>query len=295
MADQVKPDHRSGYTSEDLEQARAALLTMGVTLGAYLGDLCIVGGLVPSLLIEPTGGSSPHDPHPGTNDLDVGLSIGLLNEERYTAISKRLRSEGFEAGANDAGNLTPQTWRHPRLRITIDFLVPQTSSQQERMRVQHLESDFGAFVIPGLDIAFDDLRPVELSGETLRGERASRTFQVCGPATFVVLKALAFGDRGEPKDAFDLVYVLRYSEGRGRAIADRLVQLRGAHGALIEHALNLLDRDFAELDNPGPRRSASFGVPRDADAGELDDAVADAHGFVAELLDRARERALLAG
>ena len=32
---------------------------------------------------------------------------------------------------------------------------------------------------------------------------------MCGPGAFVVLKALAFRDRGEPKDAYDLVYVLR--------------------------------------------------------------------------------------
>lgn len=44
-----KPRHRSGYTSEETELVRSACLTVAVTLGAYLGDVVIVGGLVPSL------------------------------------------------------------------------------------------------------------------------------------------------------------------------------------------------------------------------------------------------------
>jgi predicted nucleotidyltransferase len=58
-------------------------------------------------------------------------------------------------------------------------------------------------------MAFDERENVTLAGDTLKGERVSRTIPVCGPAAFVVLKALAFADRGEPKDAYDLLYILR--------------------------------------------------------------------------------------
>jgi hypothetical protein len=40
-----KPRHRSGYTSEETELVRSACLTVAVTLGAYLDDVVIVGGL----------------------------------------------------------------------------------------------------------------------------------------------------------------------------------------------------------------------------------------------------------
>lgn len=43
----------------------------------------------------------------------------------------------------------------------------------------------------------------------ISGARASRTIPVCGPGAFTVLKALAFGDRTENKDAYDLFYVWR--------------------------------------------------------------------------------------
>lgn len=92
-----KPRHRSGYGQEEFEQVKAACLTVAVTLGAYLDDLCFVGGLVPALLIDSVRDTGADDDprHPGTNDLDIGLALALLDDERYTEISARLRAEGF--------------------------------------------------------------------------------------------------------------------------------------------------------------------------------------------------------
>lgn len=295
MRDASKPRHRSGYDPEEFEQVRAACLTLAVTLGAYLDDVCIVGGLVPSLLIDVVAGASLQDErHPGTNDLDVGLALAVLNEDRYTEISSRLRAEGFKPDKNSAGNPTVQRWRLGDLNVTVDFLMPPAPGQVEHLRVQNLEPDFGALVTPGLEVAFDERMVVDLVGRTLHGEPVTRTIPVCGPAAFVMLKALAFGDRAEPKDAFDLVYVLRLTPGRGRAIADRLAKHAATHQAVVARALALLVRDFDAVEDLGPTRSAAFGVPDGANRDELDNAAADAHGFVAELLDRARELGLTA-
>jgi len=66
MAPADKPRHRSGYTREETLRVESACLTVAVTLGAYLDDLCIVGGLVPSLLIDHELGPDPDaDPAPG--------------------------------------------------------------------------------------------------------------------------------------------------------------------------------------------------------------------------------------
>jgi hypothetical protein len=102
-----KPRHRSGYTAEETEQVKSVCLTVAVTLGAYLDDVCIVGGLVPPLLIDSRRTDDDDDLHPGTNDLDVGLALALLDDERYAEISRRLRSEGFKPDTNENGNQTP--------------------------------------------------------------------------------------------------------------------------------------------------------------------------------------------
>lgn len=286
-----KPRHRSGYSAEDTLQVRSACLTVAVTLGAYLDDVCIVGGLVPSLLIDlqprDLAADQDSDRHPGTNDLDIGLALALLNDERYTKISHRLRQEGFRPDTNDKGSDVLQRWRLRDLKVTVDFLMPPAPGQDTGRRVQPLESDFGALITPGLELAFDERVLVELDGHTLNGEQVTRTIPVCGPAAFIVLKALAFADRGEPKDAYDLVYVLRAAAGGADTVAERLATHALHHADVVDRALAFLVRDFADPSGVGPIRAAQFALVNPAD---LDAAAADAHGHVDDLLIAFRRR-----
>jgi hypothetical protein len=288
MPNPEKPRHQSGYKGEDLEQVKSACLTVAVTLGAYMDDLCIVGGLVPALLID-TKRSGDSERHPGTNDLDIGLALGLLDDERYAEVSARLRAEGFHPDVNEGDNETVQRWRLADLKVTVDFLMAPAPDQDEKLRVQKLEADFGAIVTPGLELAFADRELIELEGTTLKGEPARRAIPVCGPAAFVVLKSLAFGDRAEPKDAFDLVYVIHYTPGQGVSIAERLAAQLEHHRDAIEDALAGLSLNFGAPDSLGAGRAADFvlGDPatRDAEA-------ADAHGYVDDLLIACRKQGL---
>lgn len=286
-----KPRHRSGYRREETEQVESACLTVAVTLGALMDRLCIVGGLVPTLLIDRDLGpdADTGEIHAGTNDLDVGLAIALLDDREYAEISRRLRQEGFHPDHNDRGNPTPQRWRLGELNVTVDFLLPPIPGAERGGRVHPLEGDFGALIAPGLELAFDERVEVEMDGYTLAGERVRRKVPICGPATFVVLKSFAFADRGEPKDAYDLVYVLRRWPGGVADIADRLADHAARHPGTVEGALRLLANDFADPDNLGPLRAASF----QGDTGDdLDAAAADAHGYVDDLLRSCRERDL---
>jgi len=291
MAPQPKPRHRSSYRREETEQVEAACLTVAVTLGALMDRLCIVGGLVPGLIIDRRLDLHDHDAeeHVGTNDLDVGLAIALLDDRQYAEISNRLRQEGFEPDVNDKGNPTPQRWKLPNLEVTVDFLLPALPGAEQGGRVQPLEGDFGALIAPGLEMAFDERQEVTVDGHTLKGEKASRVVPVCGPATFVVLKALAFADRAEPKDAYDLVYVLRRWPAGAADIAERLARQATTHRAVIRRAIGALASDFELPESIGPRRAAEFdGGTRD----ELDAAAADAHGYVDDLLHACTERGL---
>ena len=104
-----------------------------------------------------------------------------------------------------------------------------------------------------------------------------------------MLKSFAFADRGEPKDAYNLIYVLRRWPGGASDIADRLAAHAEKHPGTVQDALGRLANDFATVDNHGPRRAAAFqgGGREDADA-----AAADAHGYVDDLIRACRERGL---
>ena len=211
MPNPEKPRHRSGYKGEDLEQVTSACLTVAVTLGAYMDDLCIVGGLVPALLIDAKRPESS-ERHPGTNDLDIGLALGLLDDERYAEVSARLRAEGFSPDVNESGNETVQRWR--------------------------------------------------------------------------------LGDRTEPKDAFDLVYVIRRTPGQGINIAERLAAHVEHHRDAVEGALASLKLNFGTPDSLGAGRAADFVL---VDPADRDGEAADAHGYVDDLLAACRKQGLTVG
>ena len=291
VAQPEKPRERSGYRREETRQVESACLSVAVTLGALMSDLCIVGGLVPILIIDreldADGGSE--DSHPGTNDLDVGLAVALLDDQQYAEISHRLRQEGFKPDHNEQGNPTLQRWKLGDLKVTVDFLLPPIPGAEEGGRVHPLEGDFGVLIAPGLELALDERKEITIEGHTLKGERATRTVPVCGPGAFVVLKAMAFGQRGEPKDAFDLVYVIRRWPGGAQDIAGRLVGHANQHGEVVTVALGLLARDFGSPDHVGALRVAEF---EGAAGAERDEIAADAHGFVDDLLAHCAERGL---
>jgi predicted nucleotidyltransferase len=291
MAAPDKPRHSSGYSRQETREVESTLLTVAVTLGAYFDRLCVVGGLVPSLLLDRELAEDDDDRHVGSGDVDVALHIGLLDDGDYAEVSDRLRREGFEPDVNEAGNETLQRWRLGEAPVTIDFLIPILSDSEEGQRLHKLEPDFGAIMTKGLELAFEEIREIQLAGHTRQGEAVERTIPVCGPAAFVVLKSFAFQDRGEPKDAYDLVYVIRHAPGGAASIAEALQLHVENHAEIVKEALDSLASNFESIEYTGPTRAADFiGDPsadRDADR-------ADAQGAVADLLNECQSRGLLA-
>jgi hypothetical protein len=114
-------------------------------------------------------------------DMDLGLAIAILVEQRYHKLCKRLRHAGFEPDTNEAGHATNQRWRikSKGRNATVDFLIPPTMPGDMGGRLRNLEEGFAAVITPGLELAFQDRRLVTLSGETLHHETASREVWVC--------------------------------------------------------------------------------------------------------------------
>lgn len=274
----AKPKTADGYLAENLQLVRAACLYLATRLGDFIDDLVVIGGLVPSLLINQESLPEGVDGHVGTMDLDLGITIALLDEGRYKKLTERLREAGFSPDTNDDGNPTRQRWRFPAGggKAFVDFLIPPTGPGDKGGRIKNIEKDFAAIIAPGLALAFVDRVKVVLKGETLTGEKAEREIWVCGAGAFVVLKALAFELRGEEKDAYDLYYVIR---NFGEGPEDVAAKLAALDGPDVQRAVSILQRDFSSNDSIGPRRAATF------IQGERDEEIeADVVGFVKMLL-----------
>jgi hypothetical protein len=140
-----------------------------------------------------------------------------------------------------------------------------------------LEHDFSAIITPGLNLAFEDRVKLKLKGRTPSDEKLERVIPVCGPAAFVVLKSLAFRARGERKDAYDLVYVLRHHRDGIDGIVQKLRSF--AAQMYVNQALEILSEDFASPEHLGPMRVALF------ERGNQDEEIqGQAYAFVSDLL-----------
>ncbi|MEW6363293.1 MAG: nucleotidyl transferase AbiEii/AbiGii toxin family protein [Acidobacteriota bacterium] len=275
-----RPRRALEYSSEQLELVRSTCLYVATRLGDLTDEIVVVGGLVPSLLIDQAALPDGTSRHVGTMDLDVGLNLALLDEGRYRTLTERLRDAGFVQDETGHGRRTRQRWRVTgRGSVTVDFLIPPSRETDQAGKLRDIERDFAAIIAPGLRLAFQDRRRILIEGTTILGEKAAREVWVCGPGAFVVLKALAFLGRGENKDAYDLYYVVR---NFGAGVDDVAACLRPMLEDLdARRAINVLRADFLDHQAIGPRRVAEFLQ------GRRDQEIqADVVGFIKALIDR---------
>jgi len=265
------------FRPQDINLAVATTLTVARVLGAYADKVVVIGGFVPYLLV-PQAGFGSDDAHIGTGDLDIVLHLGLLDEQAYKSVAELLRESDFEPDQKpDTGAMVPQRWVAPGSdgMAIVEFLLPYASEQPPEKWVQNLEADFAAFLLPGGELAFQDAQRITVAGRDLRGAYVQRAMNVCGPASFLVLKAHAHVNRDKPKDAYDIDYVIAKLPGGNAEIVRAFGALTRNH--IVDSAIVALAKAFATLDGSGPVDVAVFlgdaeneGLKRDVSARVLD-------------------------
>ncbi|MEX0599570.1 MAG: hypothetical protein WD423_02300 [Rhodothermales bacterium] len=250
--------YASDYTSEQLERSKNTLLHAATFLGDFARDVVLVGGLVPVFLIaQEVDGSK--ESHVGSVDVDLVLSLSMISQQRYQLLAERLRAQDFLPDTNEKGNETKQRWRYrePEKAVTLDFLIDESDTEDHGWgRIHSLTDDLGAIRAFGARLAFEDVNVVEIIGRTLEGDAASREIQVCGPAAFVVLKAIAFSNRKARKDAYDMGYVLRYYGQSTEDVAARFKIIEDHPATKL--AIEILRNDFSSEEAMGPRDASRF-------------------------------------
>ena len=79
----VKPSTAESYDLATTRHAKATCLYLATKLGDLMDSVVVIGGLVPSLLIPQDSRAAVAEPHVGTMDLDLGLSVELLTTGLY--------------------------------------------------------------------------------------------------------------------------------------------------------------------------------------------------------------------
>lgn len=209
-------DYTDPMSDRLLGVAADVLRSFGSAFGGK--HLAIIGGAVPGLRVpEPPAGM---EPHVGTADLDLHLSLHLMDGETanyYVAIIDGLRSLGL-AQADEGGRQIQWRWvgRYRETRVQVELLCP-ARTRGGRPETPAAGSPAEANIGPHDDIAalaigFGHLVPhdTEVIPRRVETARGSMTydFPVAGLASWLCLKADAIMLRDKPKDAYDVVWLL---------------------------------------------------------------------------------------
>jgi len=253
-----KPQHASGYEDRTTEAVRRVLIDVAHLLGAYLDQLVVVGGLVPGLIL------TADEPHAGTIDIDLALdAAGLREEDAYAEVIQLLERGDFQR--NEAGE-RPELRAFqlattvdlkdggPPVAVEIDLLIPDgvTLTKHRPPLVKGLRT----MAMKGIGLALRHATETRIVGRTRQGRRDQATLRVVDPEAFLVLKGLALLGRREPKDAYDIHYLIRNFEEGAEALGRRcrlLLDDPDARRAYREIALK-----FAETDSYGPGAVLDF-------------------------------------
>jgi hypothetical protein len=120
-------------------------------------------------------------------------------------------------------------------------------------------SRVGAFNVRGANLVGYDFVERVLDGERLDGGGQSKVVvRVANVLPYSVLKILAFQDRHENKDSYDLVFCLLHFGDGPEAAGEEAARSPVARDPRVTDALALLAERFNDVDQDGPIAYATF-------------------------------------
>lgn len=272
----VKPTTFDGYTDRYTVNCERVLVTLLRGLGPWKESVFLVGGLTPRYLITARPPAVPA--HAGTLDVDIVIDLQILtNTEAYSTLEDNLKRMGFERSTNNMGQRLSWKWQtrtERGARIVVDLLTDAPDISGGRVEPLPTKGAVSALNIPHSSIVFDLHQVIEIQAELLNDAgTAVEQVRHANLVSFTCLKAFAFDQRGERKDAHDLVYCIEHTpEGLDSAVAMFRSALKGEHVSVIRSALTILRNRFAPGHQAeGYRKDGPVAVAR-FELGEYQDA-----------------------
>jgi hypothetical protein len=261
-------EHHTDYDGETTARCERVLVTLLGDLGPWRERIYLAGGLAPRYLVGqlPEGARA----HVGTTDVDlvIGLALGDETPETYRTLQNNLEKSGFER--------KEPSFRWDRdvegVTVVVEFLCETDEVEPGRIfrpKGEFTGSKLGAFNVRGAHLVRDDFIEREIEGERLDGGGRSKvTVRVANLLPYTVLKILAFQDRHENKDAYDLMFTLLHAEGGPREAGEAAKASAVADRAQVGEALTLLEERFEDADQDGPNAYAAFLAEPDDEEGK---------------------------
>jgi hypothetical protein len=290
-----KPSTQDGYSAEVTKNCERVLVTLLSRLGPWKNSVYLVGGLVPRYLVSDKPPDVPA--HAGTSDVDVVIELQMLTEtEAYHTLEENLKKMGFERSENSKGEKLSWRWHtytEDRALVVLELLADNPELSGGKVQPLPTDGSISALNIPHASMVFDHYETVELTAELLgQNGVATETVRLADLVSFTCLKAFAFDQRHERKDAHDLAYCIEHRRGGPEAAAEMFRAARqGKHAGAIDNAIKILKKRFTDDDKTegylkdGPVAVAKFELGEGNDV-ELRETRALRQRKISELISR---------
>ncbi|MFC1758477.1 hypothetical protein ACFL2H_06880 [Planctomycetota bacterium] len=266
-----KPDRYGDYDQASSLRAIKSCRYIAQHLSDLQDELILMGGMVPSVLIDPDSLPSDVSTHVGTMDVDLGLVLAHQTIDTLEATKARLVEIGFKPDAKTPEGTCMRFKDTKGHEVIVDLLCGG-----------EIPKDQPSLVVPRIaghvELAFSDSVTVELRGHAIDENEVAASMNVCGPGAFVLSKASTFANRRENKDAYDLFFVLQYFANGPQSVFSHLAPLLKLDAG--RKALKDLKDEFLDFDADGTVAVARFLTNE-----PNDDIQADVSGAVRSLLN----------
>ena len=236
----MKPATIDGYTKDHTTDCERVLVTLLRGLGPWKDSVYLVGGLTPRYLVR---GRPPEVPaHAGTMDVDIVIDLQMLvDTDAYHTLEENLSKMRFERSENDRGQKLSWRWQtrtEHGAQVILELLTDASHIAGGKVQPLPTDGTISALNIPHSSIVFDLYQVIEIQAELLDGSGlATEQVRHANLVSFTCLKALAFDQRFERKDAHDLIYCLEHAPEGPDAVAESFRQaLGGVHSAVAATA-----------------------------------------------------------
>lgn len=247
----AKPKTLDCYSDQYTQDCERVLVTLLRGLGPWKESVYLVGGLTPRYLVRARPPVVPA--HAGTLDVDIVIDLQILADtEAYHTLEDNLRKMGFERAENDKRQKLSWRWQtrteHGALMV-LELLADAPEIAGGKVQPLPTDGTISALNIPHSSIVFDLHQISEIEAELLGGDGiAVERIKHANLVSFTCLKAFAFDQRFERKDAHDLIYCIEHAPDGGEAVAEAFRKEReGKHGEVVKSALAILRSRFAQV------------------------------------------------
>lgn len=215
-------------------------------------EFVLIGGLVPELLC-----AASMFGHAGTTDIDVQVDLeiatGAVNAAR---LEQALRNAEFEPDPD-------RLWRwrargsSPPAVIKFELLADRPDQPAGTTATFVQSGKLGAANLRGTGYATRDIE-VQRLFTVIEGEHLRAEVNVTGLAGFLLAKIEAAYSRRQPKDWYDIAFVLLHNDRGGpEAAADAVLSRFSDDLGAIQPAIADLGANFADKDAQGSDAYAS--------------------------------------